>query len=160
MNQAIGIGALLLFGIVGTCSIAAKTSSESVAAKIIAMERAALDRWGKGDPDGFLEISDPDVVYFDPFQAKRVNGIDELRRLYSALRGKINIRHYEIIDPKVEVDGNIAVLTFNFVSQVSLSQGSEREMRWNATDVYRYRDGKWRIIHTHWSLTQPKLAEN
>lgn len=124
------------------------------------MERAALDRWGKGDPDGFLEISDPGVVYFDPFQAKRVNGIEELRRLYSQLRGKINIRHYEIIDPKVEVDGNIAVLTFNFVSQVSLSQGSEREMRWNATDIYRYRDGKWRIIHTHWSLTQPKLAEN
>ncbi len=125
---------------------------------ILQMERAALDRWGKGDPDGFLEISDPGVVYFDPFQAKRVDGIEELRRLYSDLRGKINIRHYEIIAPKVEVDGNTALLTFNFVSQVSLSQGSEREMRWNATEIYCYRDGKWRIIHSHWSLTQPKLA--
>ncbi len=124
------------------------------------MERAALDRWGKGDPDGFLEISDPEVVYFDPFQPKRLDGIEELRRLYSGLRGNINIRCYDIIDPKVEVDGNIAMLTFNFVSQVRLSQGSEREMRWNATEVYRHRNGQWRIIHSHWSLTQPKLASD
>lgn len=34
---------------------------------IIGLEKAALTRWGKGDPDGFLEISAPDVVYFDPF---------------------------------------------------------------------------------------------
>ena len=26
---------------------------------IIAMERSALDRWGGGDPSGFLEISAP-----------------------------------------------------------------------------------------------------
>lgn len=33
---------------------------------IIALERAALDRWGKGDPKGFLETYAPDVTYFDP----------------------------------------------------------------------------------------------
>ena len=32
------------------------------------MEHDSLDRCGKGDPDGFLEISDSTVVYFDPFQ--------------------------------------------------------------------------------------------
>ncbi len=32
---------------------------------ILSMERAALDRWGKGDPSGYLELSSPDVVYFD-----------------------------------------------------------------------------------------------
>ena len=41
---------------------------------IIQMERAALDRWGRGDPSGFLEISAPDVVYFDPFQGRRIDG--------------------------------------------------------------------------------------
>jgi ketosteroid isomerase-like protein len=30
--------------------------------------------------------------------------------------------------------------------------------RWNATEVYREADGAWRIIHTHWSFTQPQLA--
>ena len=39
-----------------------------VARTIIELERAALDRWGRGDPSGFLEISAPEVVYFDPYQ--------------------------------------------------------------------------------------------
>ena len=37
---------------------------------ILGLEKAALDRWCKGDPTGFLEISAPDVVYFDPFLEK------------------------------------------------------------------------------------------
>ena len=126
----------------------------SAAAKIIAMERAAMDRWSKGDVDGFLEISAPDVVYFDPFGARRLNGIEELRALYDQFRGKIQIDDYKFIDPQVQVDGNIAVLTFNFVSR-----GSEGEMRWNTTEVYRKVGPEWRIIHTHWSFTQPKLAK-
>jgi len=39
--------------------------------------------------------------------------------------------------------------------------GSARETvlaRWNATEVYRQANGGWRIIHTHWSFTQPQLA--
>jgi hypothetical protein len=36
--------------------------------KIITMEKAALDRWGKGDPQGYLEIMDADLTYFDPYQ--------------------------------------------------------------------------------------------
>jgi ketosteroid isomerase-like protein len=126
---------------------------EKTAIEIIALERAALDRWGSGDPDGFLEISAEDVVYFDPFQPRRLNGIAELRALYDTIRGKIRVDRYELIDPKVQVDGNVAVLTFNYVSR-----GSEGEMRWNTTEVYRREARGWRIIHTHWSLTQPKLA--
>jgi ketosteroid isomerase-like protein len=128
-------------------------TSKDTAATILALERAALDRWGKGDPDGFLEITGPDVVYFDPFQPRRVNGIEQLRKLYDEARGKIRIEHYEIIDPKVQVTDELAVLTYNFASR-----GSEGEMRWNTTEVYQLRSGQWRIIHTHWSLTQPKLA--
>ena len=45
---------------------------------IIAMERAALDRWGRGDPTGFLEISAPDVVYFDPSLERRIDGREAL----------------------------------------------------------------------------------
>jgi hypothetical protein len=54
---------------------------------ILEMERAALERWGRGDPDGFLEISDPEVVYFDPFVERRLNGHPALKALYDSLRG-------------------------------------------------------------------------
>jgi ketosteroid isomerase-like protein len=120
---------------------------------ILALERAALDRWGAGDPDGFLEISAPDVTYFDPFTAARLDGLDALRAWYDQIRGKVHIDRYDILDPQVQVAGDVAVLTFRFESH-----GSEGAMHWNTTEVYRKDPTGWRIIHTHWAFRQPKLT--
>lgn len=122
-----------------------------VAAHIIDLERSALERWGAGDPSGFEEISAPDVTYFDPFTETRLDGIALLRSWYDQIRGKIHIDRFEIIDPQVQIAGNIAVLTFRFISH-----GSEGSMHWNTTEVYRNSDAGWRIIHTHWSFHKPK----
>ena len=126
------------------------SDEERIAATILALERASLDRWGKGDPSGFLEISAPDVVYFDPFQERRIDGLDALTRLYESIRGQVRIDRYELINPKVQLCGDAAVLTFNYVSYTG-----EKQNRWNCTEVYRRMDGAWRIIQTHWSFTQP-----
>lgn len=114
------------------------------------MERAALDRWARGDPDGFLEICDSAVVYFDPFQERRLNGIAELQTLYDSLRGKVHLDQYELADPSVRVFGNCALLTFNFVSRAG-----NAVHRWNTTELYARRDCGWRIVHSHWSFTKP-----
>ena len=114
---------------------------------VLALERAALDRWGKGDPGGYLEISAPDVTYFDPFVKQRVDGIDALKAWYEPVRGKIRIDRDEIVNPRVQVVGDAAILTMQFVSH-----GSEGAKRWNCTEVYRRADGEWKIVHTHWSF--------
>jgi ketosteroid isomerase-like protein len=123
--------------------------SQEVAATIICQERAALDRWGRGDPSGFLEISAPDVVYFDPFIEKRIDGLDALSSYYESLRGQVTVASYELIDPVVQVAGPTAVLTFNYESD----GGTGSRSRWNCTEVYRREPDGWRIIQTHWSLT-------
>jgi ketosteroid isomerase-like protein len=120
---------------------------------ILALERAALDRWGRGDPDGFLEISAPEVTYFDPFTDRRLDGLAALRSWYDQLRGKLHIDRYEIIDPGVQQAGDIGVLTFRFDSH-----GSEGVMRWNTTEIYKKGPAGWKIIHTHWAFYQPKIA--
>ena len=43
-------------------------------AAIIALERRALERWNQGDPDGFLELTSGDVVYFDPALGRKLIG--------------------------------------------------------------------------------------
>ena len=48
---------------------------QDIPSTIISMECAALDRWIRGDPSGFLEICAPDVVYFDPYREKRIDGL-------------------------------------------------------------------------------------
>jgi len=120
-----------------------------VLAALLAMERAALDRWGQGDPDGFLAISAPQVTYFDPFIGQRIDGLAALRQYYDGIRGQISIDRYELLNPQVEVTGDMAVLSFNFVSWTG-----KDEHRWNCTEVYRRIDGRWRIVQTHWSLTK------
>ncbi len=124
-------------------------NDQDISSTIISMECAALDRWGRGDPSGFLEITAPDIVYFDPYRAKRIDGIEALTALYKELWGKILLDRYELFNPLVQVVGDAAVLTFNYVSYTG-----ENEERWNCTEVYRRDGNRWQIIQTHWSYTQ------
>ena len=128
---------------------------DEVSLQLIQMERAALDRWGRGDPDGFLEISAAEVSYFDPFLSEGIHGLSELRQYYKQLRGKIFVECDEMIDPKVQVSGETAVLSYRYASR---GRGGD-EMRWNTTEVYRRGEDGWRIVHTHWSFTQPEIAD-
>ncbi|BBI99941.1 hypothetical protein FGKAn22_16340 [Ferrigenium kumadai] len=126
------------------------TNTEQIAAGIIVLERTALDRWGAGAPSGYLDISAPEVTYFDPFIERRIDGLEALSAWYAPLRGTIHVDRYEMLAPKVQVYGEVAVLTFNLVSHSGATV-----MRWNCTEVYQHDKDGWRIVQTHWSITQP-----
>jgi ketosteroid isomerase-like protein len=127
----------------------------TVADNIIALEKSALDRWCAGDPDAFLDLSAEEVTYFDPFRENRLDGHAALTQLYDSLRGQIDAPRHEMIEPKVQVVGDAAVLTFRFVSW----NGSEgARVAWNCSEVYRHGAEGWRIIHTHWSFTGAGLT--
>lgn len=116
--------------------------------ELIALESAALERWGNGDPSGFLEICAPDVVYFDPYQEMRIDGLDALTQVYNSIWGQVYFDRFELLNPRVQVEGKMAVLTFNYISNTG-----DRTTRWNCTEVYRHNVIGWRIIQTHWSYT-------
>lgn len=121
---------------------------------IVMIERKALDRWGKGDPGGFLELYGADVTYFDPLTALRIDGHQSMVDYYRPYTGKIRIARYEMLNPKVAIDGNMALLTYNLVNYITDNQGVESVgSRWNSTVVYRRRGDRWKTIHSHWSFT-------
>ena len=122
--------------------------------EIIQLEKHALERWSRGDPSGFLEVSAADVVYFDPFLERRLDGLTALTAYYESLRGKVSASRFELLHPRVQLLGGAAVLTFHFVSY----GGNGNVHRWNCTEVYRRDPGGWRIVQTHWSFTGPPRA--
>jgi uncharacterized protein (TIGR02246 family) len=122
---------------------------DKTAVEILAMEKAALTRWGNGDPSGFLEIYAQDVVYFNPYLTSRLDGLEAITADYEALRCKIYFDSFELLNPLVQFVENMAVLTFNYVSYTD-----GQADRWNCTEVYRKTKGTWRIIQTHWSYTE------
>lgn len=124
-----------------------------LSAKIIALEKAALEKWNNGDPSGYLNLSANDVVYFDPFLEHKLEGIEALSKLYEPLKGQIHVDKYEMIDPIVQSTAEMAVLTFN----LNQYEG-ESASRWNCTEVYRLeQDENWKIIQTHWSFVKPGI---
>ena len=133
-------------------------AEQGVASEVIAVERQALERWAKGDPDGFLSIYADDVTYFSPTEERLVDGRSAMAALLAPIRGKIKIHRWEMLNPKVQHHGDIAVLTYNVVNYERLKDGSERPTtRWNSTAVFRRIDGAWRTIHSHFSYTKPEL---
>jgi ketosteroid isomerase-like protein len=131
---------------------------EDVADIVIALERGALDRWGKGDPQGYIEIYAPELTYFDPVQDKRIDGLDAMKKMLAPYTGKIRVDRVDMIDPKVQHHGEIAVLTFTLLSYRTQPNGTEVIVaRWNASAVYRVMERTWKSIHVHWSYIKPEL---
>jgi ketosteroid isomerase-like protein len=128
--------------------------------QIVAMERAALDRWGAGHPLGYLEIMASEVTYFDPSQERRVDGLRAMKDLLVSWTGKIKVDRYDMVSPIVQQHGDAAILTFNLVSYRRRSDGSEHAIaHWNSTETYARVDGGWKIVHSHWSFVKPELKQ-
>jgi len=132
--------------------LAAADSDAGIAREIVAIERRVMDGWQKGDPGPALEISDREITYFHVMTDRRLDGLPALRALYEPYRGTPLFDSYEMLDPKVQVSGDVAVLTYNFVRRNGTAAS-----RFNATEVYQRKKEGWRVIHSHFSMTRPAL---
>jgi ketosteroid isomerase-like protein len=131
-------------------------SSESkyngVLGELMVLETAAMHRWRKGDPWGFIELYAPEVTYFDTGTVRRINGRQALARDYKNREGKIFYDMMDFIEPSVQVCGDMAVLFYRFLSTWLNPDGSVlKRTPWNCTEIYHRLQGSWKIIHNHWS---------
>jgi hypothetical protein len=129
-------------------------NNDQISGHIVALEHAALVEWCHGNPSRYLELYAPEFTYFDPFTPRRWD-LEQVREMYERMRGKQNFDRFEMVEPRVQIHGEIAVLTFNYTS-------GGFEGMWNCTEVYRRvagapgEIGDWRIIHNHWSDIHPQ----
>jgi len=125
---------------------------EGILGEVMALESAAMERWRKGDPWGFTDISAPEVTYFDTETPQRINGLEALKAEYAQREGKILYDVMDFINPRVQVWGDMAVLAYRFLDTWLKRDGSvSKRTPWNCTEVFTRIGGQWRIIHTHWS---------
>jgi ketosteroid isomerase-like protein len=148
---------LALLPLAASCATAAANQQLEA---VISLERAALDRWGRGDPQGYLETYAPEITYFDPSQPRRIDGIAAMREYLLPITGKVKVDRYEMVSPKVQRHGDVAILTYNLRSHGRRPDGEAVVARWNSTAVYARSDGRWRIVHSHWSFTAPDSSRS
>jgi len=63
----------------------------------------------------------------------------------------VESRKYELVDPRVQVYGDIGILTLHY--KASAADGAPLAL-WKATSVYRRTGSQRRIVHAHWSLVK------
>lgn len=116
--------------------------------ELLALERRAMDGWLKGDPGPSLAISDEGITYFHAVTSGRLEGLPAVAKLYEPYRGTPLFDGYDISDAKVQAGGDVAVLTYHFARR-----NGATTTHWNATQVYQHKAEGWKVIHTHWSIT-------
>ena len=121
---------------------------------VLGIEEAWLERWGRGDPDGYFEVIAPEYTYFDPGLDKRLDGLDQIRARFEPMRGEISIDRFEFLEPRVQRVGDLAVLTFNLANFNAGDGGTEELVsHWHTTEVFHLLNGQWKLVSTHWSYT-------
>ena len=135
--------------VVASCEDAPRDAAPANAEEeILAREIAGLDQWAAGNPLGYTESAAEDVTYFDDIgAADRIEGVEDWKSYVAGL--EVPPHQYEIIDPKVQVYGDVGILTLHYQA---MGPDGEPLPRWKATSVYRYDAGEWRTVHAHWSM--------
>ena len=149
-NFILLVSILLIFT---SCEMKRDTlTPEDVEQDILSNQRKALDRWAAGDPLGFAVNFADDATYFDDIAAHtRLDGIEEIKKHLGSLEGKITAHNYEIVDPKVQVFGEVAILTLRYHGSTTDGQPGPP---WKATSVYHLTNDNWLVVHAHWSLVK------
>jgi ketosteroid isomerase-like protein len=129
-----------------------RTEPHGLLAVLLSLEAAAMEHWRRGDPGAFLGLRAEDVTHFDPGTGRRINGLDRLRAEWAERAGQPDGDVVAIVDPRIQLHGDAAVLYYRFLSTVLESRGTLAPATpWNCTEVFVRRRGKWKIVHTHWS---------
>ena len=127
---------------------------QGVLGEVMALESAAMERWRKGDPNGFIELYTPEATYFDTGTSQRLVG-EALRVEMAGRQGQIYYDVMEFVAPSLQVLGDVAVLFYRFFSTRLNPDGSiASRIPWNCSEVYARSDAGWRILHNHWSYIQ------
>ena len=123
-----------------------------LAQQIIDLEKAALDKWFKGDSAGYRELwSKGNFSYFDCVNDQRIDSHEEISAFVKAVvDNKLFADSYEFSNPRVQICGDTAILTYQLHAYTSLI-----DMHYNCIEVYHKEENKWHVIHSTWSFIRP-----
>ena len=139
------IAAVLMTVLNNSCGSEIQSTAET---QIIALERGALERWCKGDPYGYVELAAPDITYFAEGVDTLIRGFKAFEQINATVKGKVSIPRFEMADASVRFIGDLGILTFVLHNYKPADQ---LRGRWRTTEIYRLIDGRWQIIHSHWT---------
>ncbi len=156
----LSVALLVGFAFMPSITNAQSSTNQQVADEIIAIVKA---QWAAeiSDPgniaEQFKNTSD-EYTEFNSDYSTRLEGKAISMRL-SQPQGK-DPNHSavaEMLNPKVQVYGDVAILSYNFAGVSVNKDGETKTTRAKSTRVYAKEGGKWKLVHANFaSDPQPK----
>jgi hypothetical protein len=123
----------------------------ALASHLIALEKAALDKWFKGDTSGYETLwSTRSFSYFDAAVTERVDDHQKISEFLQTIEGKLFADSYDFRSPRVQAGTDMAVLTYQLYAKTNLI-----DMEYNVIEVFQKEADAWRVIHSAWSFIRP-----
>ncbi len=118
-------------------------------ASLLEQIKTELDCWSAGDTEGYGQFVADDMTYFHNVPASaRLDGGKVFQDLLKALKGQVPPHKYKAENPKLQFYGDAAVYSVHYHA---LLPDGQLIAKARGTSVYHYTNGKWEMVHTHWS---------
>jgi ketosteroid isomerase-like protein len=126
-----------------------EASQQAIAASNIAREKASFEAWQRKDKAFFADFLAEDATFFS-FQSPYLETEPKVNFLpkFEQYADMMKFNDYQMYNPRVQVYGDTAVLTYN--SSVSASfAGQPINYTAKMTSVYIKQGNTWRVVHGH-----------
>jgi ketosteroid isomerase-like protein len=126
------------------------------AAEVMAAAHAqwAVETAGGPIADEMATVAD-DYTEFNSDYPVRLDGKATNAKLYAAteLDGTKPVAA-EMMNPKVQVYGDVAILTYSYVGVNQMKDGKTKAATGKSTRVYARQNGQWKLVHAHFSSVE------
>ena len=156
MNKLIIVLIMLkCLAVVPSTTSAQTNTNQQITDEIINIVKA---QWAVeiADPNNFAEqfknIAD-DYTEFNGDYSTRIDGKSVMSKLSEPF-GKDVSRSVasEMLNPKVQVYGDVAIISYNFAGVTKDKDGSMKPNRAKSTRVYAKLNGKWKLVHSNFGI--------
>jgi ketosteroid isomerase-like protein len=151
--------AVLSIVAVAACQTAYAGDDPKVAAEVMALARSqwAAEVQGKSVAEQSVSMAD-DYTEFNPLYPVRIDGKAANMALYEAdsSSGSRSVTG-DMMNPKVQVYGDVAILTYNYVGVNRDKDGKTSSSAAKSTRVYAKQGGAWKLVHANFA---PVVAQD
>jgi ketosteroid isomerase-like protein len=150
--------ALLLFGSLGI-ALAGCGRPESAGAEVRDLVGAEVRAINAKDLKSLSGIwaQDDGILMFDVAPPGRFQGWDRIGRQWKDFFERFTDLQLGVDSLRVEVEGNVAYATYDWTLAGTMGPHALQD-RGQATAIYRRLDGRWRLVHAHYSPAPPADA--
>ena len=143
---------LMIFVGVAVLSLSLFAAHHTVADQVIAVTKAQWAAEMKNDVATAMKNVADDYTEFNPDYPTRLDGKAMNVRLSEAFNsGSGDTVAAEMANPKVQVYGDVAILTYNYIGAAKNKDGEIESVKAKSTRVYVKQGGQWMLVHANFA---------